>query len=333
MKVLLLWYTKGDNFGDILIYQTVRDCLLDADFEVSYHEVGDKCSNIIKEANMYDFLLFAGGGIIERYVPDVIRKFEIESRNLTIPYGVIGLSIGEFDYSEYKNAISYWVNNAIFFYVRDEYSQKYLNDISGGEKVKLSTDVVFFNKALKQLNLTLGMGHGINLRDIPYPDIMEQFDWNDMKIIVREIGCDVAIPDSHEEIKKLDMRFKNDDRIALYYEMSSEKKVKEILKQIYECEWIVAMRFHVVLVSALLGIIPIPIAYCPKVKRLAIQLGLENLTLEINEYKNLYEKVKYIEENKESIKESMNNRVSILQAKVEEMFGEVISELKTINKH
>ena len=123
-KVLLLWYTINNNFGDVLIYETVKDTLETSGLEVSYIDVGNPCKDIFYEANKHDFLLFAGGGIIERYVPNVIRYFQEDFDELTVPYGVIGLSIGGFDYTKYKDQIGFWVRNAEFFYTRDEYSAK-----------------------------------------------------------------------------------------------------------------------------------------------------------------------------------------------------------------
>ena len=64
-KILLLWYMGGDNFGDVLLAHTVSSILQQNGFEVDFHEVGDDGREIFKHANQCDFMLFAGGGIIE----------------------------------------------------------------------------------------------------------------------------------------------------------------------------------------------------------------------------------------------------------------------------
>ena len=66
----------NENFGDVLIYNTVREFLETKGCICDYMDVGEPCIKIIQKANEYDFLLFTGGGIIERYVPNVIRYFE-----------------------------------------------------------------------------------------------------------------------------------------------------------------------------------------------------------------------------------------------------------------
>jgi polysaccharide pyruvyl transferase WcaK-like protein len=164
-KVLLLWYTINSNFGDVLIYETVKEALETSGMEVSYIDVGKPCREIFCEANKHDFLLFAGGGIIERYVPNVIRYFKEDYEDLTVPYGIIGLSIGGFDYIKYKEQIGFWVQNAEFFYTRDEYSAEYLNRLSSTNKVVEGVDIVWANNQI--INNVGRMFKGSNVRDVP----------------------------------------------------------------------------------------------------------------------------------------------------------------------
>ena len=48
---------QDDNFGDVLISQTIKDYLEKYDCVVEDHEVGDYWENIVKHANECDFLL------------------------------------------------------------------------------------------------------------------------------------------------------------------------------------------------------------------------------------------------------------------------------------
>src|SRR5699024_765147 len=94
-------------------------------------EVSSPCEAILKKANENDYLIFAGGGIIERYIPNVIRYFKEDFSLLKVPYGVVGLGVGSFDYSQYKEELKFWIENAKFFYTRDEYTTQRLYDTCG----------------------------------------------------------------------------------------------------------------------------------------------------------------------------------------------------------
>ena len=135
-RVLTLYYAEGNNFGDDLIYLTCKNALEKRGMEVVPIMGGTPCIEVIRQANECDFLLFAGGGIIEGYVPNVIRWLKEDYHEMKVPYGVIGLSIGEFDYSFYKEEISFWIRNATFFYTRDQYSADYLKQLSACDKVR-----------------------------------------------------------------------------------------------------------------------------------------------------------------------------------------------------
>ena len=114
-KILLLWYFEEDNFGDILLYRTTRNFFSDMSIEVISCEVGQPCIEVFEKANQTDFLLFAGGGIIDGGVPNVIRHFKEDYHLLKVPYGVIGLGVADFDYLWCKQQIAFWINNAEFF--------------------------------------------------------------------------------------------------------------------------------------------------------------------------------------------------------------------------
>ena len=326
-KILLLWYTEEDNFGDVLIYQTVKEKLEASGFMVNYHEVGDKSINIIQEANRNDFLIFAGGGIIERYVPDIIKKFKKNKEKLFIPYGVIGLSIGEFDYEPYKENLECWVENAVFFYSRDSYTANYLNNIAKMQKVICSGDVVLGNQRFYLLKDTTGSRKGINIRDIPYPDIMGEFNWEKLRKIINSINCKIVIPDSHNEILKAKIKFENQKELLEYLKLNRDKKIDLIIEQIQKCDFIIGMRYHVILIAALLGVIPLPIMYCPKVERLAEQLEIKDISSSLFDYESIMKNYEWAERHKDKIRKKMYERIEYMRTEVDQMFEKIICDI------
>lgn len=324
-RILVLWYTYGNNFGDVLIYNTIEQKFKEQGYYIDYMEVGLPCNKILYMANEYDFLLFAGGGIIERYVPNVLRYFQEDFEILKVPYGVMGISIGTFAYTQYEKSLRFFVDNSLFFYSRDQFTADYFNALVKKDKVICSADVVFGCQGLSKLD-NKSDKIGFNFRDVPYKDLTGDMDWNSWEQSIMDIGADICIPDSYDirnEMKQL----AGDGKLLDEYRNSSDK-IKFTLQQIRKCRIIIGMRFHVVLAAACIGIIPIPITYCPKVERLACQLGLESVILSMHDQYRLKEKVEYIFNNEEELLLVMNERTENLKYRNDEMFKTIFEILK-----
>lgn len=298
-KVLLLWYTINRNFGDVLIYRTVKTVLEEYNMQTGYMDVGEPCHKIFAEANKYDFLLFAGGGIIERYIPNVIRHFKEDFDELKVPYGIIGVSIGRFDYKGYKESLKFWIEEAEFFYTRDRYSAEYLNELCDTNKVTESVDVVWGNRKICNNELLRKSLKGVNIRDVPYLDIQNDLNWNELKNITKRLQMDCTISDESDQNLKVKL-FENERPVSYNTETT--------LKQIWSCKFIIAMRYHVILVAAANGIPVIPIAYCSKIVELAKQLGIEKYVVEIdkiNEIESKFNELQmYAEQEEKCLKEN-----------------------------
>ena len=97
---------------------------------------------------------------------------------------------------------------------------------------------------------------------------------------------------------------------------------------ISQMDYGIAMRYHVVLIAALMGKICIPIDYCPKVSRLAKQLGIDDLIIHFNEPGELKRiKERYIQ-NEDHYKKILKTNVDILKDKTQNMFANVERLLK-----
>lgn len=321
MKALVLWYPVDLNYGDYLIFQTVKGYLEEWGFIVKEMDVGLPYKVIAKEAKKNDILWFAGGGIIERDVPDVIRNFpDFHKKTKRIVYGVTGLSIGGFDYSNDKNAIKYWVRNASFFYARDSYTALELNRIAEGGYVIDGVDVVFGNRELINLPIKNDGRVGVNLRDLPYKDLSGDFMWTEWGQAFGELFPEniIGIPDQHDCLANMNIPYDVDYQPG---------KVTKILQDI---SFTVSMRFHVILVAAIMGKVSIPISYCPKVSRLAKQLGIDDFELGVHDYEKLEATVDKYLSNKDKYKAIMCSNVEELQQRAKRMFSEVESILKGV---
>lgn len=319
-KVLLLWYFEEDNFGDILLYRTIRDFLADHNIEVVSYEVGQPCMEIFSEANKADFLLFAGGGIIESGVPNVIRYFKEDYHLLHVPYGVIGLGVSDWDYTQYKEQIFFWIENAQFFFVRDEYSKKRLVNLTGSNHVQCSADNVFHNRELLKYGNHIGAKVGINLRNLPFKEKSGDFSSETLRRIHAECHVTCIIPDaSEEQWTKID-KVSNMEILNRYRYMDRNERVEAIINELRSCEYVIAMRYHIILVAAMLGIVPIPIIYHEKVRSLVSSLGLDDLAVEISEIDMLPYKLVKAKKEKDYYMKKCKEGIHILRMKSDAMF-------------
>ena len=322
-KVLVLWYPVDENLGDYYLFNTVRNYAINWGYEVDDIDVGAPFDKIVEAARDCDWVWFAGGGIIERGIPDLICNFpSFLKRTKKIKYGVTGLSVGDFDYSDRANEISEWVNNAAFFYTRDDYSAELLNSMASSRKVISSVDVVFASGIVEAERLEHTRCVGVSFRPMPYPDLTGEIAWKDWNDAINNNveGLIIGIPDQFEVSELLDFSYE------LGY--SPQNAVKEIMRMDYG----IAMRYHVILIAAIMGKICIPIDYCPKVARLAKQLGIEELILHYDQPDQLSKVLRMYKENEDVYKETVKTNVEIMKMKAKKMFENVEQIMKESKK-
>lgn len=321
-RILLLWHTQNNNFGDVLIYETVRTFLVNCGMKTAYLDVGVSCDEIFNEANKYDFLLFAGGGIIERYIPEVIRKFKANYNKLCVPYGVIGLSVGNFDYSRYREELEFWIANSSFFYTRDLYTASKLKFLCNTNKIQEGVDVVWANNRICMKDVKRHQLKGINVRDVPYIDIQGDIHWENLKKIIKKLEISHEICDESQKSEEVNLL---DSKQAVPY------SVNTTLEQIWNCRIIVAMRYHVILVAAANGIPVISIKYCQKIEELTKQIKLECYAVNIDEIdkieKKFYALQQCIEEENIRLKE-LYLKMKKEAEKMLETVGKIINDVE-----
>lgn len=318
-RILILWYTHGQNLGDYYLFNTVRNYAIKWGFDVQDMDVGKPYKLIAKKAKKCDWVWFAGGGIIERGIPDVIEHFSkfYEETGHTF-YGVTGLSVGNFDYSEKIESLKEWVRNASFFYTRDLYSAEFLNGIAKANSVIPSADVVFaYNKFIFDCN-HVESPFGINFREMPYPDLTGNVNWDSWnKAILTSINSKiVGIPDQHDSLDHFSFDFG--------YKYTPQNAIKAISQITFG----LAMRYHVILIAAMCGKVCIPIDYCPKVSRLASQLGISDLILHYNEANKLPDMINRYKANEEFYKNKVKENVIFLRKEANRMFELVEKTIK-----
>ncbi len=300
--VLLVVCLFENNFGDLLIYETVARRLRDAGFQTVTAEISKQLavSKLIEQANQCDFLFFVGGGVIERSAPEVIRHFDVLHHQLQVPYGVVGLGTGEFDYTVFGDALKAFAERAAFFYTRDKESVRPFETAGVTRLPVASVDVVFANNTLLHLN-RFGDAIQASFRNVPYVDITGDIDWTTWSKALRRIGVTSLIRDCHNAQEQLGIPISN----------------ASILRQIAESRVIIAMRYHIILLASMMGVLTIPVVYCPKVKRLARQLGIEDYCLGLHDHDKLELAFQQLEANASALRRMIDTRVVDLRIQAE----------------
>ena len=179
-KVLLVVCLYEHNFGDILIHQTVSQRLSRAGLTVDTVEVSQPlaASRLVERANASDFLYFVGGGIIERWAPEIIVRFPEVLPALEVPYGVVGLSAGAFDYAWLAPSLRAFADHATFFFTRDAETTETFRRAGARRLPHPGVDVVFARgPAPPQRDAGTRIVTG-GFRNVPYPDVTGDLDWD-----------------------------------------------------------------------------------------------------------------------------------------------------------
>ncbi len=317
--ILILWYSVDKNLGDYYLLQTVCDHIREWGYDYVDMDVGLSWDLIAKQARKVDFLWFAGGGIIERGIPNIIlnfEKFHIKAKR--VKYGISGLSIGQFDYSFCAKSIEYWVKNATYFYARDEFTCSELNRLSCSKLVESTSDIVFAY-SMDNLHLPKNSRYelGVNFRELPYADLSGEFKWNEWNLMLDNLKMRIiGIPDQHDCSKYMSVKY------------DQEYTPELTLQVISSCKYVLAMRFHIVLFAARMEIIPIPIEYCPKVRRLATQLGIQDLIVGVHEFNKVPSIIQKVKDNRDMYKNIVKENANLYEEKAKIMFKEIEKCLK-----
>lgn len=311
--VLIVVCLFENNFGDILIYETINKKLRDAGFKTEIVEVSQPLcqSKLIERANNCDFLYFAGGGIIERWAPEIITHFDSLHKDIRVPYGVMGLGTGVFDYGKFSSSLKLFSENASFFYTRDKESIETFRKAGAHKLPVAGVDVVFANDNLTKLKRT-GKGITASFRNVPYTDVTGDLNWRMWTDALKKIGVRSLIRDCHNAQKKLRIPINNGD----------------ILEQISASDIIVAMRFHMIVAASMMGVLTIPINYCPKIKRLARQLGIEDYCLELNDHDKLEPTLRHLKSNEKTVRKDIETKVIELKSRTNEIINNSIRTIE-----
>ena len=285
-----------------------------------------------------DLFISGGGGLLQDstgkgwsilYYLGLILLAKI----VKVPVMVYAQGIGPVNKKINKLLIKWILNKVDLITVRDDPSKKILNNLGVSRpSIYVNSDPVFL---LKQKNINYLINNYpsiqelINLDDRPIIGISVREHKNngsDLKKILAQ-AADYLIENYKAKIIFLPFKFDEDVQssekiLSLMKNKADILKIKlepeELLSVLSRFSLVVGVRLHSIIFSSMANIPFIAFNYDPKVKHFVEDLGLSELLLDIDEdisLKNIQEKIEYVRENSDKIKDILLKKVNNLEEK------------------
>jgi polysaccharide pyruvyl transferase CsaB len=327
-NIFVFGYYGFDNAGDEIIIKEIVDSfkkpgieffVLTYNFKRTKERLGenpvsrDKYLDIIKSIKKSDLVIGGGGSLIQDvtsskslyYYLGLIALSKIFGKKVLFLFSGFGPVTGSFN----KSLTKFILNKVDYIVLRDEMSEKFLEDlgikvpyITAGDAAFLANDIGSKQRVSENNNEKIV---GISLRRWCADDLVI----NEMKKTIDfllEKGYRVKLipmkfPDDYEFIKKLDILDKKEVSIVdNYLEFDS------LCGEIEECRFLIGMRLHSLILSALVNKPMVGISYDPKID------GFLNSVNQINHgpvesisFQKMKKDIELLEENYEEYKKKL----------------------------
>jgi len=282
--------------------------------------------NILKEIKDTDYIIIGGGGIIQ----DVNSVFTIPryllisflGNILYTPTIYFSLGVGPINSQKLRYFTNIISNQADFISVRDEYSKKYLEKIGVHTNIEVISDPSLFTSEYFPIDESKQdkkrMKLGVSIRDfkIDYQtklEIMKSLQWISNKFNINIF----LIPMN----KKSDSILCHDvsNNIQNCTVCDNYQNPSELIDIYKRMDYIVSMRLHGLIVATSYKIPCIGLVYDKKVDNFMKQIDLHDFTLSLSDLNMecLCNKFTKLVEEKEKVKNKMNENVNELKSKTE----------------
>jgi len=255
------------------------------------------------------------------------------ARIAKVPVMIYAQGIGPINKKINKLLIKWILNKVDIITVRDNPSKKLLNNLGvSSPSIYVNSDPVFL---LKKKNINHIIDNHPYIQELIYSDdrpligisIREhKNNGSDSERIFAQ-AADYLIENYKAKIIFLPFKFDEDVQssekiLSLMKNKADILKIKlepeELLSVLSRFSLVVGVRLHSIIFSSMANIPFIAFNYDPKVKHFVEDLGLSELLLDIDEdisLKNIQEKIEYVRENSDKIKDILLKKVNNLEEK------------------
>jgi polysaccharide pyruvyl transferase WcaK-like protein len=273
MKIGIIGWWHHDNQGDLAMLEALTHALTPR--QVVPIDVGfDINADTLQRLDQLDFLLLGGGTQFQSTPPFPFDSFDVWGRDLQTPVGAVGIGI-DMIAPQYRPAVMRLVEQAAFFYVRDQHSQQILDH----PKAQIASDITFLRPILPARAPDDSAGRkivcGTNLRRTPG---LQTDRWiealQSLPFTLRGIPLS-----TYQEWQELPILQQIDKACAATFQPS-----------LYDgLDLMIGTAFHSVIFAVQAGVPVVAIASTPKVRRFMCDVGLADYLIEPGDWSKLGE--------------------------------------------
>ncbi len=226
-----------------------------------------------------------------------------------------------------RTLTSYIANMVDFITVRDAKSAQILKELGVCKPpVEITTDPVFAMTpacepdildafAAEKIPFEGNRWIGLSVRDwnssVDYLNIISRA----VDKLSEKFSCKILlIPMHYPDDLIVSRRIKNTIKNSVYI-VSGEYSPRVLMGMLGKMNILIAMRLHAVIMSSVLAVPSVPLAYDPKIANISEQLGLKYLSLEEINEDNLYDMARNLLGNHEKISSLLTEKTEILKIK------------------
>jgi polysaccharide pyruvyl transferase WcaK-like protein len=262
------WWNNG-NQGDFAILSNITQALapqhvvpIDVPFLLTPDEIA--------RLNQLDFLIFGGGGLLTTSPAVPFDTFDAWGDRLNTAIGIVGLGVDEVK-PEHQRAVRQLLDRAVFAFARDITSRELLRH----PKVQVMPDVTFYQPCTTTPHPIASAQPvcGVNLRSLSSAE-REQWIATLQSLPVHLRGVSLA---SYSAFEELEILRAIDPQVSSAFADDAYQSL----------DLMIGTAFHSVIFAIQAGVPIIAISYAPKVKRLMVELGLADYSLETTEWHKL----------------------------------------------
>ncbi len=289
-----------------------------------------KLTDVIKEIRKADVVVFGGGSLLQNITSNRSLQYYLTIMNIAIFFKkktiLYANGVGPIFTDKMQGATAKVLNKLTKITVRDPESAKFLYSIGvKADKVTLTADPVYniefenkdINKVFEKENLDLVGKEFVSVYFRKFGDD-ESYVKNCAKVfdgVYKEFGYPILfVPMEHENDKQFSLKIQKEMETPSYI-FNDRVKVDEMFEIIGHSKFVLGMRLHSLIYSAVQNTPMVAFSYDPKVDSFAKQLGTEVFEYNNFEPEEVLSKIKNMLENYEETKGNLASKYAVIKEK------------------
>jgi hypothetical protein len=338
MKIAVICWTGRNNAGDERMFWCIKKYF--KKHTIIPFETWIPAENQIEQINSCDFVLIGGGTLIRRKFNE---RYDLLNK-ITPPIGCVGITVESNKiYDDMRLAVDLLIKKSKFIYVRDNHSKKVLYN---HPKVIVGPDITFLYPFPITETVTNNDKLALNILD---------WHWWNAELYSRKYYFFLDFEAKHPNFKKyypgkkwdldnfitlIKTRHEEIEPFALYFDKNFvdggdlawkyfQKKISKFsMVPLRTSHYLISMRYHGIIFACQSGIPFVSLSYEQKNTNFCKDIGLPQLYLKLENYKNIEKKINFINKNYDSIRNKLLSYRKKTKKEVWDIFTEIEKQIQ-----